>query len=190
MKILLSHTKTKIVQADYQAQKTIDLSWQNVRRVVVVGGQNIWEQENIFLPPKQPRGQPRGNRQGDCLTYRRWCHSQSYDILLTQKFSSWFPGIIQVFAKQPFLSAVQARTIEPLSQLLVKQKTLAVFRKEESYMLESFHGSWNHQWSFWAWRCGCDSQSSDNAFNHEICMSAESSQGKHVFWDRAEMVAF
>lgn len=103
MKILLSHTKTKIVQADYQAQKTIDLSWQNVRRVVVVGGQNTWEQENIFLPPKQPWGQPRGNRQGDCLTYRRWCHSQSYDILLTQKFSSWFPGIIQVFAKATFL---------------------------------------------------------------------------------------
>lgn len=103
MKILLSHTKTKIVQSDYQAQKTIDLSWQNVRRVVVVGGQNTWEQENIFLPPKQPRGQPRGNRQGDCLTYRRWCHSQSYDILLTQKFSSWFPGIIQVFAKATFL---------------------------------------------------------------------------------------
>lgn len=165
MKIFLSHTKTKIVQADYQAQKTIDLSWKNVRRVVVVGGQNTWEQENIFLPPKQPRGQPRGNRQGDCLIYRR---SQ----------------------KQPFLSPVQARTIEPLSQFLVKQKTLAVFRKEESYMLESFHGSWNHQWSFWACRCGCDSQSSDNAFNHEICMSAESSQDKHVFWDRTEMVAF
>ena len=151
MKILLSHTKTKIVQADYQAQKTIDLSWQNVRRVVVVGGQNTWEQENIFLPPKQPRGQARGNRQGDCLTYRRWCHSQSYDILLTQKFSSWFPGIIQVFAKATFLVTGSGKNHRTTLSAFSEAETLAVFRKEESYMLESFHGSWNHQWSFWAW---------------------------------------
>ena len=89
MKRLFSHTKTKIVLADYLAQKTIAAGRQNRGRVLVVGGQNAWEQEKIFSAPKQTRG----SRHGDYFT----CHgyySQSYDMILTQRFLSLPSDII------------------------------------------------------------------------------------------------
>ena len=43
-------------QKGKEAQKTIKAGQQNRGWVVVVGGQNAWEQEKIFLAPKQTRG--------------------------------------------------------------------------------------------------------------------------------------
>ena len=63
-------------QKGKEAQKTIKAGQQNRGWVVVVGGQNAWEQEKIFLAPKQTRG-------GRCRDYFtcHGCYSQSYDIL-------------------------------------------------------------------------------------------------------------
>ena len=35
-------------------------------------------------------------------------------------------------------------------------------------------------WSSWAWRCRCDSQSWDDGFNQEICVSTLSPQNRNV----------
>lgn len=87
-------------QKGKEAQKTIKAGQQNRGWVVVVGGQNAWEQEKIFLAPKQTRG-------GRCRDYFtcHGCYSQSYDILSTQRFTSWLSDIIQVFASTPFVTS-------------------------------------------------------------------------------------
>ena len=87
-------------QKGKEAQKTIKAGQQNRGWVVVVGGQNAWEEEKIFLAPKQTRG-------GRCRDYFKChgCYSQSYDILSTQRFTSWLSDIIQVFASTPFVTS-------------------------------------------------------------------------------------
>ena len=52
--------------------------------------------------------------------------------------------------------------------------------KVEQTRLESFHENWNHYWSSWAWRCRCNSQSWDDGFNQEICVSTLSPQNRNV----------
>lgn len=68
-----------------------------ISSIVLVGGQNTWEQEKIFLSPKQPEG----GRHEDYFTWR-WYYSQKYNILLTLRFLSWLSEIIQCFARNPF----------------------------------------------------------------------------------------
>ena len=103
MKRPLSHTETKIMLVDYLAQKTIEFAQPNGGQVVVVtvGGQNAWEQGKILYL------QSNNDRFRDYFTYLTY-YSQSYNILLTHKFSSWLSDIIQ------FLSPVQAGTFKKL----------------------------------------------------------------------------
>ena len=71
-----------------------------------------------FISPEQLRV----DRFGDYFTYLTY-YSQSYNILLTHKFSSWLSDIIQV------LSPVQAGTFKKLFFFIMKTTVLVMIMR-------------------------------------------------------------